>query len=802
MKYLILCGILLFGLMAKAQQIRISDRSNAEPVPGASLEGTQSGKVVFTDADGRADLSAFFENDTIALRCLGYKPQRLVLSSLRAMGFEVSLEPQTFHFDEVVISAARWKQKNREVTAKISVISKRDIALLQPQTAADLLFNSGEVFVQKSQQGGGSPMIRGFSANRLLYTVDGIRMNTAIFRSGNLHNVISLDPFSIESAEVFFGPGSIIYGSDALGGVMSFQTINPKLSTGKQTRITGSATSRFSSANDERTNHFDIQIGGKKWAALTSISYANYGDLRMGRHGPEAYLKQNYVERIDSVDRVLQNPDPLVQNPSGFTQVNMMQKLRYTPGKNWEFDYGFYYSETSDFARYDRLLETQSNGLPMFAIWNYGPQIWMMNRLALHHRSKRVLYDQMSIRVAQQRFEESRIDRRLNQARLRTNREKLSAWSFNADFEKGIRKQRIFYGLEFVHNDVNSKGTAVNIITGAQIPVPDRYPQSDWLSYAAYVNYQHEWSKRLRLQAGLRYTGYQIKSDFTRHLSFFPFDFNNVTLGSGAITGTAGLIWTPNEVWKISLNGSTGFRAPNVDDIGKIFDFVSGEVTVPNPGLTAEYTWNSELGINRIIGDWLKLDFTAYYTYLDNAMVRRAFQLDGNDSIDFNGVPSKVFAIQNAAFGTVYGFHAGFDAKLPAGFSISSRYNFQRGIEEMDDGTLNPSRHAAPAFGTTRIHYQIDKLQLQCYAMYAAEVRFERLNPEEQSKAAIYLKDKNGNPHAPAWYTINFKAMYAFHKNFSIQAGIENISDKRYRPYASGLVAPGRNMVISITATF
>src|SRR5690606_22275722 len=99
----------------------------------------------------------------------------------------------------------------------------------RPQTAADMLAGSGEVFVQKSQLGGGSPMIRGFATNRLLYAVDGVRMNTAIFRAGNLQNVINLDPFATESVEVIFGPGSVMYGRDAIGGVMSFQTLMPRL---------------------------------------------------------------------------------------------------------------------------------------------------------------------------------------------------------------------------------------------------------------------------------------------------------------------------------------------------------------------------------------------------------------------------------------------------------------------------------------------------------------------------------------------------------------------------------------------
>lgn len=141
--------------------------------------------------------------------------------------------------EEVVVSATKWQQKKNDLPYKITTIKAEAIELQNPQTAADLLGISGKVFIQKSQQGGGSPMIRGFATNRLLYTVDGVRMNTAIFRGGNIQNVISLDGFAMENVEVLFGPNSVIYGSDAIGGVMSFQTVKPKFATTENTTVSG-----------------------------------------------------------------------------------------------------------------------------------------------------------------------------------------------------------------------------------------------------------------------------------------------------------------------------------------------------------------------------------------------------------------------------------------------------------------------------------------------------------------------------------------------------------------------------------
>ena len=162
-----------------------------------------------------------------------------------------------------------------------------------PQTAADLLQSSGQVYVQKSQLGGGSPIIRGFSTNRLLIAVDGVRFNTAIFRGGNVQNIISIDPFAVARTEVILGPGSVVYGSDAVGGVMNFYTKKPKFSFKEGYSFSGNSTVRYATANKEKTGHFDFNIGAKKWAFLTSVTYSDFDNLRMGSHGPDDYLRNS-----------------------------------------------------------------------------------------------------------------------------------------------------------------------------------------------------------------------------------------------------------------------------------------------------------------------------------------------------------------------------------------------------------------------------------------------------------------------------------------------------------------------------
>lgn len=801
-KLFILSLLMTICLVTYSQIVTVKDNENGLPLDLVTFTCDNPKAFALTNHEGQADISKFKGAVKIEIRIIGYQTVQFSFDDLERAGFSVMLEQTAINLDQVVISGSRWNQNQRDIPARILIISPKDVSLNNPQTTADLLNSSGEVYIQKSQQGGGSPMVRGFSTNRLLYTVDGIRMNTAIFRSGNLQNVISIDPFALENAEVIFGPASLIYGSDAIGGVMSFRTLTPQYSITGKPMITGNALARYSSSNNEITGHFDVNVGWRKWAFITSFSSNNFGDLRMGSYGPDDYLRPWYVERVDSTDVVVNNDDPKVQRPTGYSQVNLMQKISFKPNDKWEFQYGFHYSTTTDYPRYDRLIRSK-NGLPRSAEWYYGPQEWMMNSFTIINTAGNLFYDQMVIRLAQQFFEESRVDRDFQKTMRYHRIEKVNAYSANIDFTRSLgQKHNFFYGIELVWNDVNSTGTDEDISTGKEVSGPSRYPNSTWSSYAAYLSYQLKITKKFLIQAGARYNYNGIDADFSYNLAFYPIPFSDAKVKQGALTGNLGFAYNPTEKWSVIMNLSTGYRAPNVDDLGKVFDVQPGSVVVPNPDLKPEYAYNGEVGIAKVFGSIVKIDLTAYYTYLNNAMVRRDFTLNGLDSIMYEGEMSRVQAIQNAAFATVYGIQAGIEVKLPAGFGFTSQFNYQKGEEELDNGTKSPLRHAAPWFGISHLTYKVHKLELDLSAVYNGEISYENLCEEERGKDYLYAKDPNGNPYSPAWYTLNIKSLYQITDNFSVSAGIENLTDRRYQPYSSGIAGSGRNFILALRARF
>ncbi|MFN3940453.1 MAG: TonB-dependent receptor, partial [Chitinophagales bacterium] len=503
-----------------------------------------------------------------------------------------------------------------EVANHIIAILANEVAFYNPQTSADMLAQSGQIFVQKSQFGGGSPMIRGFATNRLLMVVDGVRMNTAILRSGNIQNVISIDPNNLEGTEIILGPGSVIYGSDALGGVMDFHTLKPKLAAADSLSFSGNALARFASANFEKTGHVDFNIGLKKWAFVTALSYNDFDNLRMGSKGPDEYLRPEYVEVINGVDSIIPNANDLIQVPTDLQYLGVMQKVRFRPNPDWDIEVGLHYSETSDYDRYDRLIEYR-NGVPRSAIWYYGPQIWNMDVMRFQHTAPTSVYDAARLTFAYQFFEESRNDRSYQGGTFRSRTEQVDAYSLNLDLNKSIGITALYYGLEATYNGITSIGTDTQVATGITSPGPSRYPDgSDWQNYAAYGSAKWKLRENLTLQTGLRYS--QVLTNATFDTTFYPFPFTDVHLNNGALSGSVGMAWLPGTHLQVNLNLSTGFRAPNIDDIGKVFDSEPGNVTVPNPDLKPEYAYNAELGVIKNFDQFADIQIAGYYTYLNS----------------------------------------------------------------------------------------------------------------------------------------------------------------------------------------
>lgn len=798
LNYLIFLFLLATSFI-KAQQVKVLNSVTETPIFGVVIYNVNKTKSVITNLEGEATLDKFSSNDILYFQHLIHVVKKLEKSQIEKVNV-VYLDINTQDLNEIVISASNFEQIKRDIPQKIVSVNTKDVQFVNPQTSADLLETTGQVYIQKSQLGGGSPMIRGFSTNRLLITVDGVRMNNAIFRGGNSQNVISIDPFSIKNAEVTLGAGSIIYGSDAVGGVMSFYTQKPILSYTDSLEVHTNTILRYASASDEKTAHLDFNIGQKKWAFLTNASVTNFNDLRMGSHGPKDYLRNEFVTRIDNEDVMIQNNNPLVQRQSGYDQYNLMQKVRFEPYNSLSFDLGLYYTTTNDIPRYDRLIRYRGDNLRS-AQWYYGPQKWfMVNAQITKLSSLSNLYDKLKVTMAYQNFQESRVDRDFQSDIQNIREEAVDAYSFNLDLEKKLSsKTRFFYGLEYVYNKIMSHGDEKNIVTNTLTPTVSRYPNgASWQSAAIYSSIKYKPNKKFVFQSGLRFNHIMSNASFKENNAYLNLPYDSAKNTSSALTGTAGISWAPNPILQWKLNASSAFRAPNIDDVGKVFDSEPGSVVVPNQHLRPEYAYGGDLGLKLNFGNTLIFDLSTYYTYLDNALVRRDYNLNGDTEIMYDGELSNVQAMQNASKAWIYGFEAGMELNMSKQVTLTSQYSVIGGTEEDDSGMETSLRHAAPNFGNTHLVWNTDAFKIDVFANYNGELSYNQLAPSEIGKDYIYASDANGNPFSPSWTTLNVRTRYQISEDTSVTVSLENITDQRYKTYSSGIAAAGRNFIVSL----
>lgn len=785
------------SFIVTGQTIIVKDKDDNSPINNVAIFNLDGTKSVLTNKAGMANAILFDESDTLIFQHTSFYEVILPYAIVKQLANSVKLSKKSVRLAEIVVSANKWEQNKSEIPNKIESILAKDIELSNPQTAADLIGLSGEVFIQKSQLGGGSPMIRGFSANSILLIVDGVRLNNAIFRSGNLQNIIMLDANIMESAEVIFGPGSIIYGSDALGGVLDFHTKNIVFNKDRSDFSETNLFTRYSSANSEKTIHFDFTKSRKKWGFMGSFTYSDFGDLRMGSSEGNTFDRMHYVETINGQDNMILNSNPDIQRQSAYKQLNVINKIRFQPTEKLDLHYTFNLSTSSNIPRYDRLASYSGENLK-YAEWYYGPQKWQLQALSGHLKDSRKYYDEVKFTAAYQHLNESRFNRKFNSQSLNKREEILDIYSLSIDLEKNLtKKASLFYGVEAVHNNVQSKAYAENIFSGDQSDISTRYPDggSKYSSYAAYLSYKYNMNSHFTFLSGIRYNYIKLNSRFISQ-QFFDFPFDQIIIDNGAMNASMGLVYRPVKETQLNLNLSSGFRAPNIDDVAKVFDSAPGNVIVPNENLRPEKAYNIDLGLNHTTAD-IDFSIVGFYTYLDNAMVRRPYTFNGANMILYDGELSVVESIVNAGYANIWGASLSLSVKLNSDFEIYMNHNFTKG----KDNDKLPLRHVAPLYGRLGLKYETEQLTMDLYANYNGEISYANLAESEKNKAELYAKNSLNQPYSPGWVSLNFKAIYNLNKTTQIRLGLDNVFDLRYRPYSSGISAPGRNLYLGFRLT-
>jgi len=790
--------VLAQDVIIPAQTVRVVN--GTIPIPFVAVINITASTGAISDAEGLVLIPERLASDTLVFRFIGFESKTVLPGVI--IGKTISMDENPYGIDEVLITSRitpdEAKAHGIKVVGSLQITSI--ISGVPSGTSADLLQNTGGVNIQQSQQGGGSPVIRGFEANRVLLVVDGVRMNNAIYRSGHLHNAISVDANIIESLQVTLGPSSVRYGSDALGGVIHFQTHRPRfISDPNKPHTSGLISTQYKSVNSSNTLHARVESGGEKWGSVMSFSSSEYGDLRMGSnrmHGDSAWgLVSFYVESVEGNDSLITNPNPLIQKHTGYSQKDFMHKLRVAiPGGALQTN--IQYSLSSNIPRFDKLNDLTADSLGLkWAEWSYGPQSRLLT--SINWEQYLGIPGSVHTTLAYQQIGESRIKRRMGNLTRDILTEKVDVLSFSSYWVSSPFRGD---GWEF-ELGVDGQWNGVTSTSNSPTTLMTRYPNggSTMLSMGAYTAATRTKANKV-FNAGLRYSYSSIYAefDFTETPNFLP--FTEINSGHGAVTGNISAdIILGNKFSSIS-SLSSGFRHPNIDDVGKIRE-KGGYLLVPSDSLKAEYLYSFDESITfKPLADSEKLiiSVAGFASYWKDAISPTNSTFMGDSVILYDGDMVRVQRNENIGNAFVRGARIEVKSQISPSTVFFGTVNFTRG-SILETGA--PISHISPTFGRLSLNKQLksdkESWAIEAFALFNSAKDLDQYGPGSTDNPQEAL-----STGTPAWWTLNLESHFEISDNMHAQIGLSNLLDVHYKSFSSGISAPGRGVYFAVHANF
>jgi hemoglobin/transferrin/lactoferrin receptor protein len=397
----------------------------------------------------------------------------------------------------------------------------------------------------------------------------------------------------------------------------------------------------------------------------------------------------------------------------------------------------------------------------------------------------------------------------------------VAVYSLNGDFSISLtedKRRTLSYGFEFAYNDVNSNaiGKELNIVNGEiagfsnNFKVQSRYPDggSNYSSAAVYLDYRQDLNSKSTLNSGIRFTNTNLNATWIDQ-TFIQLAETIIHANHSDVTATVGYVYKPNKNWQINSVVSSGFRSPNIDDIGRVRE-KAGNVTIPNIHVTPEFAYNVEIGVQKYFND-KKFRFGAniYYTLLDNYIQRDfVYNSDGSiQQVEFDNEFGNAVSNQNKDKAYITGYTANYLGKISSAWRTSGFVTYTKGRTY---DTNEPMSSIPPLFGQFEVNYKVDKLELGAALRFNSKKDIADFNITEGIDNHDLTPIVNANitdqiaiyAGSPSWVTVGLNSRLVVSNNFSVLARFDNLLDQHYIEFASGVASPGRNLSISFMANF
>ena len=768
MRKIIILLILSTNLIM-SKDVVVADLASRKAIAGVSFSckeyGTTSNKF------GIVNLKVLDECDSIKIKHISF--------------IEINIFNKEFNNDTIFLAKKSYVlpeinlKNNKESFVVFSKLRKLDRIKIQENlntNISEILKKTIGITIQESQSGGGSPNFRGMEANRLLVINDGIPLNNAIYRNGHIQSSSTINPFFVENISIVTGPAAVVYGDGAMGGAMIINTISLK------TKNENVLKQQFeSSSNSVSINYLGFS-SFKKISSATGISINSYGNLNMGSKRNHGYLDWGNESIIVS---------GVEQEKTYFDKYDFIQKINFDINSESSLGLNTQFSTTSRINRFDKLNDLENENAK-YRYWYYGPQLRIAQNIKYTNKKKLFFSDLFLVQLAWQKLNESRHHQKENE-NLKSNRqERVLIKDLNIDFQKRIKKLNIHYGFSIRDQKVTSQANLSDSI-GNLTYNTTRYPDggSKVLDVSLFSQAHYLFSDQLEFYLGSRLNNNYLKSVFNDTITYM-LPFNEIILENQGIVYSAGMKLMFDK--HVSLNSSifSGFRNPNVDDVGKIFSKNDGLVVIPSNKLSLEKTLNFEIGFF-VNYNKLKLNAQYYQTKITDAIQRNNSSINGNDSLFYDGAMMQIQTNQNISSAKISGLNIFSEIIINKQFKFESIINVCKGKDYLD----NPLAHIPPTTISANLKYAIDQDILSIGWEYNSQK-----NANEYDEAGIDNLDEATEDGIPSWQTFNLMYKKNLDNRTTFNFGIKNILDQHYKTFGSGISGSGRNFIVSLTTKF
>ncbi|MBC8112396.1 MAG: TonB-dependent receptor [Verrucomicrobia bacterium] len=651
--------------------------------------------------------------------------------------------------DEVIITAQRYSVQSFDVPQSVSILSPKYIQQVLPRTTPELLTGTTGVFVQKTNQGAGSPIMRGLMGNQILLMMDGIRLNNATYRYGPNQYLATIDPFILEKVEVARGSGSVLYGSDALGGVVQLFSKSPVFSD--KPTFSGSAYGKVMSAGMELTGRTELQFSSTKFGLVAGFSAKNFGDLLAGG-------------------------DLGFQRPSAYKERAGDVKLHVKLSPNSLFTASYQHLIQYDVPIYYRVAQND------YFKYSFVPQARTLGYLRWEKTSDNLWFQSIRLTASLNRSVEGLETQRNSAVTADTKEDVVNSFGGIAEIHsQPLQNWQIHSGIEYYFDEVGSKAYTTNL--GTQLPTPFRgnYADGSTMSNVAVFTSHVLDLDKLQFSAGLRFNAIA--------LSVKDEAIGNPVINPSAWVGHFSATYKIHPNHHLIAAFNTGFRSPNIDDVSKLGNVEANVYEVPNANLKPEKSITIEGGY-KFRTPWLSGSLMVYRTDLTNQIDRVRSTYNGSDSL--NGVP--VFTKQNFLQSQIYGFEGELEARILPNLLFLGNFTTTHG----QNFTLaSPMRRIPPNFGKAGFKYTQKGFSGQFEYVFAGKQN--RLASGDKSDIRISSRLVNGA--TPSWNVLNVLAGFTF-KTYALNAGLQNILNRAYRVHGSGVDGVGRSAWLALRAAF